>query len=93
MIIKVKLYELIETLLLLDNEIINNAIGERSFQDIIMEDYERFDMNSNLLQCLNKVIVAICKQGTNTDIKINLFKQTQILFRLAKRLSLSECSL
>jgi len=36
MIIKVKMYELLETLINLDNEIINKAITNRSFIDLVM---------------------------------------------------------
>ena len=45
-----------------------------------------------MLQSLNKVIVAITKQTASITMKQNLFKDSQLLFRLAKRLSLSECS-
>lgn len=36
MIVKVKLYELFYTLIELDNEIINKAIAEREFLNIVM---------------------------------------------------------
>lgn len=46
---RVKLYELLETLVDLDNLIVNLAIKDRKFAEFIMDDYERFDNNSLVL--------------------------------------------
>lgn len=43
MIIKVKLYELLETLIQLDNEIINKSVNERAFLSIIMVSKDEFN--------------------------------------------------
>eukprot|EP00347_Sterkiella_histriomuscorum_P003094 403365611 len=89
---RVKLYELLQIMVLLDNEHINKGLIDKSFTDIIMEDYERYDRNSNLLSAINQVIIAISSQNQNQELKQKLFRDSQMLFRLAKRLSLSEYS-
>ena len=52
---RVKLYELLHVMVLLDNPIINEGLAQRGFAEQIMEDYERFDRNSSMLIALNKV--------------------------------------
>ena len=56
---RVKLYELLETLVQLDNLIVNIALKDKSFSDFIMQDYETFDSNSQVLAQLNRCILAM----------------------------------
>lgn len=62
---RVKLYELLQTMVLLDNETINEGLSQRGFVEQLMNDYERFDSNSNVLNSLNKVIIVISCQNSS----------------------------
>ena len=92
LIIRVKLYELLNILVKMDIELINRGICEKGFTDLLVEDYECNDSNSNILNVLNSLIVSICQQESCFELRQKLFKDSQLLFRLAKRLSLSEYS-
>ena len=102
LLIRVKLYELLHILIQIDNDIINKGISERAIPDLVVvsfliliemqEDYEAHDSNSNMLNVLNQIIIAICHQQVCFELKSKLFKDSQLLFRLAKRLCLSEYS-
>lgn len=73
---RVKLYELLQVMVLLDNQIINEGLAQRGFAEQIMEDYEKFDNNSNMLIALNKVILAISCANTSSELKTRLFKDS-----------------
>jgi len=48
-LVRVKLYELLSTLIAIDNQIINGAIMGRNFMQIIVEDYLKNDKNPAIL--------------------------------------------
>jgi len=59
--VKVKLYELFSTLIAMNNDIINGAILNHKFLQILIEDYLKNEMNPAILASLNRVILEVFK--------------------------------
>lgn len=78
---KVKLFEMLETIINLDNENINQGICEKTFSDyllvtfifyILQNEYELNEKSSSLLSVLNKTFIAIMKQNSCVQLKKKL---------------------
>ena len=62
--IKVKLLELLTELVRLNNEAISQALAEKNFIPLLLEEYERSESSSSMLSALNQAfLVAACHQN------------------------------
>ena len=87
-LVKVKLYELLATLIGMDNEIINKALASKSFSKLVVvslhgnpvqQDYSNYESNPAVLSNLNKTIIAMCMQTSNLDLCAQVFDQFNLI--------------
>ena len=91
-ITRIKIYELLNMILRLQNRDINNeiAVNQKVILQHLINDIERYDMNSNVLTILFNLVDVISTQSVEPKLTAALYYEYKLLQRLANRLSLSE---
>ena len=90
-ITRIKIYELLTTLIRLDNQSIDEELAQQSnIIQCVVNDIEKFDSNSNVLSVLFELVNEITFQSTVPMLTTNLYEEFNLLQVLTKRISLSE---
>ena len=75
-ITRIKIYELLKTLIRLDNAAIDQEIAQQSnILQCIINDIEKFDSNSLMLSVLFELVKEITLQSTLPELTMKLYEE------------------